>query len=356
VTSIRTQQESPPRLSAGGKRPAVVEVTELRKRFPVRRGWVRTVLRPRERRSQWALDGVTFAVGEGECFGILGPNGAGKTTLFKVLATLVLPDGGKAAVHGVDVVSQASDVRAFLGPVIPEERSLNWRLSGAENLRLFAAIHRLPRGRRAARVGELLDAVGLGDAGDKIVAQYSSGMRQRLLIARALLPSPSVLLLDEPTRSLDPVATRRFWDFVRAQLIRAQGCTVLLATHDPEEALALCDRVGIMNRGKMLSVGSPRVLLARSATNRYRVRTSDPGHAAFRAEGVRVLSVSTDQRDGVVGWTELELEIAGGPEYASRVNTALVLQGVPVAHFERVQKTLSEYIADVVEPRERALD
>jgi ABC-2 type transport system ATP-binding protein len=312
------------------------------------------VLRPGSREFAWALDGVGFAVEEGECFGILGPNGAGKTTLFKILATLILPDGGRAAVHGRDVVADAAEVRARLSPVIPEERSLNWRLSGVENLRLFAAIHRLRGAEREARVAELLDAVGLADAGPKMVAQYSSGMRQRLLIARALLPSPQVLLLDEPTRSLDPVATRKFWELVRNQLIGAQGCTVLLATHDPEEALALCDRVGIMDRGKLLSVGPPRALLARSASNRYRVTTKEPEHDAFRQLGVRVLSRSSAPREA--GWTDLEVEIPGGPDFASRVNTALVLQGVSIAHFERVQKTLSEYIEEVVETREAPHD
>jgi ABC-type multidrug transport system ATPase subunit len=235
--------------------------------------------------------------------------------------------------------------------VIPEERSLYWRLSGFENLRLYAAIHRIPRAQRGERIRELLNVVGLAEAGDKIVAQYSSGMRQRLLIARALLPRPRVLLLDEPTRSLDPVATRKFWEFLRHELIGGHGCTVLLATHDPEEAVALCDRVGIMNRGKMLSIGEPRALLARSATDRYRVLTSDPDHPAFSAPGVKVVASTLD--DGASpGWTRMELEIAGGPEYASRVNTALVLQGVAIAHFERVQKTLSEYIEDVVQSGE----
>ena len=327
----------------------IVRVHELTKRYPVRRGWLETLRRPRDRKSAWALNGVSFDVARGECFGILGPNGAGKTTLFKVLATLIFPTSGSATLDGHDVVTGAEGVRNLVSPVIPEERSLQWRLSGAENLKLYAALHRIPRTQVESRVHELLELVGLLDAGDKIVAQYSSGMKQRLLIARALLPRPRVLLLDEPTRSLDPVATRRFWDFVRQQLIGAQQCTVLLATHDPEEALALCDRVGIMNRGKMLSVGAPRALLARSATDRYRVWTKHPGHAAFSAPGVRVLATTEDTSETMEGWTQVELEIAGGPEYAARVNTALVLQGVAVAHFERVQKTLSEYIEDVVE-------
>jgi ABC-2 type transport system ATP-binding protein len=342
-------------VAAASRRPApeecAIEVTNLRKRFVQRRRIGEALLRPLSRHYDWALDDVSFVVEEGECFGLLGPNGAGKTTLFKILSTLILPYSGRISVGGWDVVADPARVRTLLSPVIPDDRSLQWRLSGIENLRLYAAIHRMPRGERERRVRAVLDLVGLADAGHKMVAQYSSGMKQRLLIARALLPRPRVLLLDEPTRSLDPLATRRFWAFVRDELIGAQGCTVLLATHDPEEALSLCDRIGIMNRGKMLSVGPPRSLLAESVTGRYRVWTNEPDHPGFRALGARIVSASPGAIEGGEGWTEVELEIPEGPEFASRVNTALVLQGVPIAHFERVQKTLSEYIVDVVEAR-----
>jgi ABC-2 type transport system ATP-binding protein len=332
------------------RRQRMVHVSAVTKRFAVRRSWLQTALRPHARQFACVLDAVDFSVAEGECFGLLGPNGAGKTTLFKILATLIRPDGGTATVAGHDVRTDPQEVRRLLSPVIPEERSLNWRLSGFENLRLFAAIHRVPKKERDRRIGELLEVVGLGDTGSKIVAQYSSGMKQRLLVARALLPRPRVLLLDEPTRSLDPLATRRFHEFIRSELLGVQGCTVLIATHDPEEALSLCHRIAIMDRGTLLATGAPRALLASSTTDRYRLWTTTPEHSAFTALGLRVLP-TVGSADETEGWAPVDLEIAGGMERASQVNAALVLQGVRVAHFERVQKSLGQYIEEVVEQR-----
>jgi ABC-2 type transport system ATP-binding protein len=331
----------------------LVDVRSVTKSFTLRRSWADTVLHPRDRQSARILNAVDLSVAGGECFGILGPNGAGKTTLFKVLATLIRPDSGTATVGGHDVCTDPAAVRRLLSPVIPEERSLNWRLSGYENLRLFASIHRVSKSESDRRIRELLEVVGLTDAGTKIVARYSSGMRQRLLIARALIPRPRVLLLDEPTRSLDPVATRKFHEFLRSELIRAQGCTVLLATHDPEEALSLCDRVAIMDRGTLLAAGPPRVLLAGSAPDRYRLWTNTPEHSAFTALGLRTRPPIGGLAEEMKGWAPVELEIAGGPEHASEVNSSLVLRGVQVARFERVQTTLAAYIEELVEQRGR---
>ena len=151
-----------------------------------------------------ALDDVSLEIPQGEFLGLLGPNGAGKTTLFKMLATLILPDHGSATVEGYDVVSDPVSVRSVLTPVIADERSLNWRLTARENLDLYAVLYEVPRSERKRRVETVLANVGLEHVGEKMAGAFSSGMRQRLLIARALLARPKVLLLDEPTRSLDP--------------------------------------------------------------------------------------------------------------------------------------------------------
>jgi ABC-2 type transport system ATP-binding protein len=147
---------------------------------------------------------VSCDVQPGEFFGLLGPNGAGKTTLFKMLATLTSPDEGWATVHGVDVMKDPRAVRRMIAPVAADERGLHWRLSALENLRLFATLYALRGSELQARIDEVLGVVGLRGAERRTVGTYSSGMRQRLLIARALLIRPRVLLLDEPTRSLDP--------------------------------------------------------------------------------------------------------------------------------------------------------
>src|SRR5690606_12283158 len=192
-----------------------------------RRTW-RQMLRQPFGRSERAtvVDNVSFEVQKGEFFGLLGANGAGKTTLFRILAARLLPDTGTATVAGTDVVKDPARTRALLTPVVTDERSLHWRLSARENLELFAALFGLRGAAADARIDQLLASVELDDAGDKMVGTFSSGMKQRLLIARALLGQPRVLLLDEPTRSLDPISARRFRRFLREEITGRQGCTV----------------------------------------------------------------------------------------------------------------------------------
>src|SRR5690606_27038464 len=151
-------------------------------------------------------------------------------------ATLVTPDHGTVRVEGLDVVRDAAAVRRALVPVVADERSLRWRLNAYENLRLYAVLYRVPAARLRSRIQEVLEVVGLEATGHKMVGQFSSGMRQRLLVARALLSSPRVLLLDEPTRGLDPLSARALRAFLKDDLCRRQGRTVLLATHNAEEA------------------------------------------------------------------------------------------------------------------------
>ncbi len=330
----------------------VVRVDRLVKRFAVRRGWRATIRHPRSREYATALGGVSFQVARGEFFGLLGENGAGKTTLFKVLASLVMPDEGSVSVHGYDVVRDGERVRRLLAPVIADERSLNWRLSARENLRLFASLHNLRGTVRDQRVSELLELTGIADTGEKMVGQFSSGMKQRLLIARALLSRPSVLLLDEPTRSLDPLGARRFREFLREEIVARQGCTVLIATHKAEEALELCNRVAILDRGVVRAVGTPEELSRRIVGERYMLWTLDPTHPALAALETRgVMQVMQRGERDEDGWTPLQLEIPGGPRVASEVLAYLAAAGVTVSSFERGRLPLAELIERIVDSR-----
>jgi ABC-type multidrug transport system ATPase subunit len=300
-----------------------------------------------------ALEGLTCDVREGEFFGLLGPNGAGKTTLFKILATLVTPDAGTARVAGFDVVRDAARVRRVLAPVIADERSLSWRLSAHENLMLFAALHGLRRAAARSRVDELLHEVALADTGNKLVGSFSSGMRQRLLIARALLSHPRVLLLDEPTRSLDPLSARSFRRFLREEISGRRGCTVLLATHITEEAFELCDRVAVLNRGRLLATGVTSDLMREFGDERYEAWVKDPDHpgvGALAARGLvrRVRVLGADEE----GWTRVEMEIPGGLASAAEAAAVLVRAGVPVARFERTALSLADLIERIVGDRE----
>jgi ABC-2 type transport system ATP-binding protein len=185
----------------------VVRVEGLTKRFPTRRGLKAALLHPFDTTKTTVVSDVSFTADAGEFLGLLGPNGAGKTTLLKMLSTLILPDAGEATIDGLDVVRDAAAVRALVSPCLAMERSLYYRLTAQQNLEVYVDLQGVDRADRDARRRGSA-AVSLSDTGEKLVGQFSSGMLQRLLIARALLTRPRLLLLDEPTRSLDPISAR----------------------------------------------------------------------------------------------------------------------------------------------------
>ncbi len=332
---------------AGGKNPAVV-LEGISKSFPVRRSWGEMLRHPGRSPRAPVLQNVSLAVAEGEFFGLLGPNGAGKTTLFKMLATLVLPDAGTATVGGYDVVAESSKVRSVLAPVIADERSLYWRLTAFQNLELFAKLQGMRGAAIHARVNEVLGVVGLTDTKTKIVAAFSSGMKQRLLIARALVASPRVLLLDEPTRSLDPISARGFRTFLRDEISGRQGCTVLLATHSADEVLELCNRVAVLDRGRLLATGTTSSLAKDLGEERYALFTRDAAHPALAALVQRGVVGALHVRGDEDGWTRVDMELTGGMERAAQIVATLVEQRVVVARFEKVPLPLADLIDRIV--------
>ncbi len=205
-----------------------------------------------------ALDHVSLTIPEGEIHGLLGPNGAGKTTLVKILSTVLLPTSGRARVLGHDVVEETKGVRPLIGIVFGGERGLYWRLTGRQNLEYWAALYKLPTRVARERAQALLERVGLADRADERVEQYSRGMKQRLHLARGLIGEARVLFLDEPTTGMDPIAAREFRALIGE--LRDEGRTILLATHDMVEAETVCDRVTLIDRGKVIATESPRTL------------------------------------------------------------------------------------------------
>lgn len=202
-----------------------------------------------------ALDRVDFEIQEGELFGLLGPNGAGKTTTVKILCTLLEPTSGHAFVKGYDVVKDAAQVRKIVNMVAGGERMLYYRLTGRENLQYFAELYDVPKKDVQTRVGRLLELVGLADRADDEVEKYSKGMRQRLQIARGLINDPEILFLDEPTLGLDVNIAKDIRKFIRDKIVREEGKTVLLTTHYMYEAEEMCDRIGFLNKGKLVAIG-----------------------------------------------------------------------------------------------------
>ena len=218
---------------------------------------VRT-FRPKKRPEVVALGGVSLRVDEGEVHGLLGPNGAGKTTLVKILATILLPTSGAATVLGHDVAAEATSVRPLIGIVLGGDRGLYNRLTARQNLRYWAALHKLEPGAARGRVDALLERMGLAKRADDRVQAYSRGMRQRLHLARALVHDPPVLFLDEPSTGLDPLAARELRAIVGE--LAAERRTIFLTTHDMAEAEALCQRVTLIDRGRILATETPRAL------------------------------------------------------------------------------------------------
>jgi ABC-2 type transport system ATP-binding protein len=205
-----------------------------------------------------AVDGVSFQVAQGEVFGLLGPNGAGKTTTIRILVTLLRPDAGSAKIFGLDVRRDAMAVRRSIG-YVPQQLSADATLTGYENVSLFARLYDVPARERHGRVMESLDAMGLAEAAVRVAGTYSGGMIRRLELAQSLVNQPRLLVLDEPTIGLDPVARGDVWERLHA-LRDSLGTTVLITTHYMEEADQLCDRVALMHRGQLRAIGSPTAL------------------------------------------------------------------------------------------------
>jgi ABC-2 type transport system ATP-binding protein len=250
-----------------------------------------------------ALQDVSFSVEPGELFGLLGPNGAGKTTSIKILTTLLLPTSGTVRVLGFDPVREPNEVRARVGYVFGGDRGLYDRLSALDNLRYFADVYRVPARRKAARIAELLELVGLTGRERDRVETYSRGMRQRLHIARGLLHDPPVLFLDEPTIGLDPVGARELRETVAA--LRDSGKTILLTTHYMFEADELCSRVAVINKGRIVAEGTPGSLKAsvrdRTVIEVVAFNVSDAALEAVRQlEGVDSLAVEAEDQTQVL--------------------------------------------------------
>ncbi len=199
---------------------------------------------------------VSMEVPRGVIFGLLGPNGAGKTTLLKILAGLILPTRGSARVDGFDVATADRDVRRAIGFVTADERSFYWRLSGEENLTFFARLYGLEAAASRSRVADLVQSMDLQEVAARPFMDYSSGMKQRLAICRALLHDPPILCLDEPTRSLDPIAAKHLRRFVADRLHRDRGKTIVLATHNLQEAEEMCQHLVVLHRGRVVRQGS----------------------------------------------------------------------------------------------------
>lgn len=228
----------------------VIEVKELKRTYVTRRGFLK-----KEKRVVQAVDGISFEVRRGEIFGLLGQNGAGKTTTIKMLTTLLAPTAGTCKVLGCDTLGQEKQIRKRINFIFGGEMGVYRRLSARDNLRYFSNLYLIPGKERDVRIEKILKLVDLADRADDLAETYSKGMIQRLQIARGLINDPEILFMDEPTVGLDPLGARMLRDIIRR--LKEQGKTVLLTTHNLAEVEELCDRLIIINKGKVVARGTP---------------------------------------------------------------------------------------------------
>ncbi|GAA0941503.1 ABC transporter ATP-binding protein [Nonomuraea longicatena] len=229
-----------------------------------------------------AVDGLDLSVASGEVFGLLGPNGAGKTTTILCVTTLLPVPAGMVRVIGHDAATDRMALRRLLG-YVPQQLSADQSLTGRENVSLFARVYDIPRRERAARVAQALLAVGLDGVGDRMAATYSGGMIRRLELAQALVSAPRLLILDEPTIGLDPIARTDVWEHI-LRVRAATGMTVLVTTHHMDEADRYCERVALVHRGRVRALGTPGELSSRCAWSSCRsCATTAPSSAPGRS-------------------------------------------------------------------------
>ncbi len=251
-----------------------------------------------------AVQDVTLVIPHGELFGLFGANGAGKSTLIRMLTTLLAPTHGDARVNGFDIVQAADAVRASVGLVFSNEHSFYGRLTGRENLNFFAALQNVPRQLIRARVDELLEMFTLTRYADAMFQTYSTGMRQKLNVARALLHDPPILFLDEPTKGMDLQTADTVRALLKEEIVARQHKTVFLTTHDLYEMETLCDRIGVLAHGEMRAFGRPRDLLEQARRRTwYEIELAQPLADAAILETVRGIR-AVRARD-----TRIEIEI-----------------------------------------------
>lgn len=268
-----------------------------------------------------AVDGVSFAVEEGEIFGFLGPNGAGKSTTINMLCTLLRPTSGQALVNGFDVRTQQGKVRGSIG-LIFQDPSLDDRLTGRENLQFHAMLYDVSRASYLKRASEVLDMVDLLDQAGDIVRTYSGGMKRRLEIARGLLHHPRVLFLDEPTIGLDPQTRRHIWEYLLA-LRERENVTMFMTTHYMEEA-EHCDRIAIIDHGQIIALDTPENLKALVGGDVVTLRTADNLLAIERLRAEH----DVEPREGPEG--QLIVETVRGDQFIPQLMATLANSGTPV--------------------------
>jgi ABC-2 type transport system ATP-binding protein len=280
-----------------------------------------------------AVDNISFDISQGEIFGLLGPNGAGKTTTLSMLSTMLTPTSGSATVNGIDIGQDPDGVRKSIG-IVFQDQSLDEELTAWENMDFHGRLYRIAAETRNQRITELLDLVELSDRKNDIVKTFSGGMRRRLEIARGLLHHPLVLFLDEPTLGLDPQTRNHLWNYI-ATLAREKGITIILTTHYMEEADRLCNRVAIIDHGKIIAIDTPERLKDGLGGDLVTIRSPDPSGVAEALKEPWVVKSETHN-------DEVVISLKNADQYVSTIVTLLNNQKVPITSISIHKPTLED--------------
>ena len=280
-----------------------------------------------------AVDNISFDIEQGEIFGLLGPNGAGKTTTLSMLATMLKPSSGTATVNGIDIEKDEDGVRKSIG-IVFQDQSLDEELTAWENMDFHGRLYRLPADTRDQRITELLNLVELNDRRNDIVKTFSGGMRRRLEIARGLLHHPAILFLDEPTLGLDPQTRNLLWNYI-ATLAKDKGITIILTTHYMEEADRLCNRVAIIDHGKIIAMDTPEKLKDSLGGDLVTVRSPDPAGVAAALKEPWVNRVEIHGEDVVIS-------LKNADQYVSTIVTLLNEKQIRIASIAIHKPTLED--------------
>ncbi len=331
----------------------VIETINLTKRFPQLKSYRELLMHPIRRKHITALENVNIQVKKGEIFGLLGPNGAGKTTLIKILCTLVLPSEGSAFVNGYDVTRDGHQIRKLFGYVISEERSFYWRLTGRQNLKFFAKLNNLSTWQMNRRIREVVELTGLEDYIDKRFHDYSTGMKQKLAIARGMLTDPQILILDEPTRSLDPVTANNLRRFIKDVIVSEKKKTVVIATNNMQEAEELCNRIAIINKGRVKYCGLlEEVKRIMNDKDRYVLRlqgTFNYLHKKLNSLNFNGIIVSLSPESSSNNGSLCRLKVNSGKENITEIVERLIMSGIKMESCYPEESSLNEIFARITE-------
>jgi ABC-2 type transport system ATP-binding protein len=280
-----------------------------------------------------AVDNISFDIEQGEIFGLLGPNGAGKTTTLSMLATMLTPSSGSATVNGIDIEMDPDGVRRSIG-IVFQDQSLDEELTAWENMDFHGRLYRIPAAIRNQRIDELLKLVELSDRRNDIVKTFSGGMRRRLEIARGLLHHPKVLFLDEPTLGLDPQTRNHLWTYI-ATLAKDKGITIIITTHYMEEADRLCNRIAIIDKGRIIAIDTPKNLKDGLGGDLVTIRSPDPAGVVHALSEPWIIRAEIHKDDVVVS-------LKNADQYVSTIVTLLNKQQVPITSISIHKPTLED--------------